>query len=103
MPVVLMAVVLYLSGAFRSIGFTAYNSLAFADVHGDELTHANTLNASVQELASGIGIAVAALLVSLFVSYPVTYLVLGALMAVTIIETLRLPGQAGSHVSGTAT
>jgi hypothetical protein len=46
---------------------------------------------------------VAALLVSLFVSYPLTYLVLGALMAVTIIETLRLPGQAGNHVSGTAT
>lgn len=103
MPIVLMAVVLYLSGAFRSIGFTAYYSLAFADVHGVELTHANTLNASVQELASGLGIAVAALLVSLFVSYPLTYLVLGALMAVTIIETLRLPGQAGSHVSGTAT
>lgn len=103
MPVVLMAVILYLSGAFRSIGFTAYNSLAFADVHGDELTHANTLNASIQELASGLGIAAAALVVSLLVSYPLTYLVLGALMAVTIIETLRLPGQAGSHVSGTAT
>jgi len=103
MHVVLMAVILYLSGAFRSIGFTAYNSLAFADVHGDELTDANTLNASVQELASGLGIAAAALVVSLLVSYPLTYLVLCALMAVTIIETLRLPGQAGSHVSGTTT
>ena len=100
MPVVLIAAILYLSGALRSIGFTAYNSLAFSDVDGDDLTHANTLNASVQELAAGLGIAVAALLVSQLASYPVTYLVLGVLLALTLVETLRLPGDAGAHVSG---
>ncbi len=100
LPVVVLALILYLSGALRSIGFTAYNSLAFADVEGDDLTHANTLNASVQELASGLGIAVAALVLSLVGSYPVTYLLLGALMGVTLIETVRLPGDAGAHVSG---
>ncbi|BBZ01423.1 MFS transporter [Mycolicibacterium chitae] len=100
MPVAVIAVILYISGALRSIGFTAYNSLAFADVHGDDLTHANTLNASVQELAAGLGVALAALVVSLLTSYSLTYLVLGAVMAVTLIETLRLPRNAGSHVSG---
>lgn len=100
MPVVLIGVVLYLSGALRSIGFTAYNSLAFSDVDGDALTHANTLNASVQELAAGLGIAVAALLVSLFASYSVTFLVLGGLLAVTLVESIRLPRAAGSHVTG---
>jgi hypothetical protein len=95
-----IAAVLYLSGALRSIGFTAYNSLAFSDVDGDELTHANTLNASVQELAAGLGIAVAALLLSQLTSYPATFLVLGALMALTLIESLRLPRDAGAHVSG---
>ena len=100
MPAVVIAAVLYVSGALRSIGFTAYNSLAFSDVDGDELTHANTLNASVQELAAGLGIAVAALLVSLLASYPVTFLVLGAVLAATLVESLRLPGSAGSHVTG---
>lgn len=100
-PVVVIAAVLYVSGALRSIGFTAYNSLAFADVDGDELTHANTLNATVQELASGIGIAVAALLLTVLTSYAWTFLALGALLALTLIETLRLPGDAGAHVSGT--
>lgn len=98
--VVVIAAVLYVSGALRSIGFTAYNSLAFADVEGDELTHANTLNATVQELASGIGIAVAALLLTVLTSYAWTFLALGALLALTLIETLRLPGDAGAHVSG---
>lgn len=99
-PVAVIAAVLYLSGALRSIGFTAYNSLAFADVDGDELTHANTLNASVQELAAGLGIAFAALLVSLLASYPVTFLVLGGALAVTLIESVRLPRGAGRHVTG---
>jgi EmrB/QacA subfamily drug resistance transporter len=100
LPIVLMAAILYVSGALRSIGFTAYNTLAFSDVEGDRLTHANTLNASVQELAAGLGIAVAALLLSQLASYPWTYLVLGALLALTIVETLRLPRAAGAHVSG---
>lgn len=100
LPVVLMAVILYISGALRSIGFTAYNSLAFSDVEGDDLTHGNTLNASVQELASGLGIAFAALLLSQLTSYSLTFLVLGAVLALTLVETVRLPKSAGSHVSG---
>ena len=54
----------------------------------------------MQELAAGLGIAVAALLVSLLASYPVTFLVLGAVLAATLVESLRLPGSAGSHVTG---
>ncbi|MBI3214267.1 MAG: MFS transporter [Mycobacterium sp.] len=100
LPVPVIAAVLYVSGALRSIGFTAYNSLAFSDVAGDDLTHANTLNASVQELAAGLGIAIGALLLSVLTSYPLAYLALGAILAVTLIETLRLPGDAAAHVSG---
>jgi EmrB/QacA subfamily drug resistance transporter len=100
LPVVAMAAILYVSGALRSIGFTAYASLAFSGIEGDDLTHGNTLNSSVQELAAGLGIAVAALLLSLLSSYPYAYLVLGALLAITLIETARLPRDAASHVSG---
>jgi hypothetical protein len=57
------------------------------------------LNASVQELAGGLGIAVAALLLSVLASYQTAYLVLGAVLAVTLVETLRLPHDAGAHVS----
>lgn len=99
-PIALIVAALYVSGALRSIGFTAYNSLAFADVGGEELTHANTLNAAVQELAAGLGIAVGALLVTVLASYTWAFAALGVLLAVSIVETLRLPGDAGAHVSG---
>jgi MFS family permease len=100
LPIVAMAAVLYVSGALRSIGFTAYASLAYSGIAGDDLTHGNTLNSSVQELAAGLGIAIAALLLGILSSYPYVYLVLGAVLATTLIETLRLPRDAGSHVSG---
>lgn len=107
MSAVVIALVLYVSGALRSVGFTAYNSLAFSDVSGDDLTHANTLNAAVQELASGIGVAVGALLLGVFTAaafdglspYSATYLVLAVLMVATMVESFRLPRDAGSHVT----
>jgi EmrB/QacA subfamily drug resistance transporter len=110
-PIWVIVGILFVSGAFRSIGFTAYNSLAFADVESHELTHANTLNAAVQELAAGVGIAVAALAVALFTplasagghgassAYSWTYLVLGVLTLLTAVETLRLPSDAGIRVT----
>jgi EmrB/QacA subfamily drug resistance transporter len=110
LPIWLIVGILYVSGALRSIGFTAYATLAFADVEGDDLTHGNTLNASVQELASGVGIALAALLFSqltpvaggdLGTAFSWTYLVLAAVLALTIIATVRLPRSAGADVSGT--
>jgi MFS family permease len=106
-PVASIAGVLFVSGALRSIGFTAYNTLAFSDVDSAELTHANTLNAAVQELAAGLGVAVGALLLGVFTpvsqaggqAYSWTYLILGLLMMLTIIETLRLPTDAGAAVT----
>jgi hypothetical protein len=43
---------------------------------------------------------VGALLVSQLASYPVTFLVLGAMLAVTLVESIRLPRSAGAQVTG---
>ena len=57
-PLPLLIAILALSGVFRSIGFSAYNSLAFADVEPDRMTPANTLMTTLQELGGGLGVAV---------------------------------------------
>ncbi|MEU0494167.1 MFS transporter [Mycobacterium sp. NPDC006124] len=107
MPVAAVAAILFLSGALRSIGFTAYVSLAFSDVTGEDLTHGNTLNAAVQELASGLGIALAALVLTTLTpfagapgaAYSWTFVTLAGLMALTTIATIRLSPDAGSSVT----
>src|SRR3954471_3365004 len=62
-PLPVLLALLAASGIARSIGFTAYNSVAFADVPAERMTSANTLFSTLQELGAGLGVAGGALLV----------------------------------------
>ncbi|MET0191066.1 MAG: MFS transporter [Pseudonocardia sediminis] len=64
-PTPLLLALLVLSGVFRSVGFTAFNTVVYADVEPARMTHANTLMSALQELGMGLGVAVGALLVRL--------------------------------------
>ncbi len=109
-PLPLLLALLALSGIFRSIGFTAYNSVAFADVEPARMTHANTLLSTLQELGAGLGVAVAALLVRLGeVAGPVggadgpfrvALVLLAVLLVVPAVEGVLLSRTAGDAVTG---
>jgi MFS family permease len=58
-PIALIGALVVVSGAARSTGLTAYSTIAFSDVPPDRMRDANTLAATVQQLGSGLGIAVA--------------------------------------------
>ncbi len=68
-PLVFVLVLLFLSGVTRSVGFTVYNTMSFADVPDLEMSEANTLASTVQQVAAGFGVAVGA--VALRVGTPV--------------------------------
>jgi MFS family permease len=117
-PLPLVLGVLALSGVFRSIGFSAYNSLAFADVEPARMTPANTLMTALQELGSGLGIAVGALLLRLGEPlaaavhlagptaadatgpYRVAFVLLAVVLLVPLAQVLALPRTAGAQVTG---
>ncbi|EWM18165.1 transmembrane efflux protein [Kutzneria sp. 744] len=63
-PYWLICVVCFLGGAFRSLEFTGINTLAFADVPAESMSAASTLNATITQLATGLGVAVAATVVA---------------------------------------
>jgi MFS family permease len=97
-PPVLILVLLAASGALRSIGFTAYNTIAFADVEAPQLTDANTLSAAIQQVALGLGAAVGALLLRIAFlaagaadSYRLAFVLLAATFAVPLIEAVLAP------------
>jgi EmrB/QacA subfamily drug resistance transporter len=58
-PLVLIAAMAVVSGAARSLGLTGYTTLAFADIPPEEMRNANTLNATMGQLAAGLGVAAA--------------------------------------------
>jgi EmrB/QacA subfamily drug resistance transporter len=109
-PTWVIFVALLVSGALRSVGFTAYNTLAFADISGTQLTDANTLHATAQELFGGLGIALGAIAVTVATgfladadtgrAYSWAFLLLGAVMCVMVLGAARLPKDAGSNVTG---
>ncbi|MFJ4209087.1 MFS transporter [Paenarthrobacter sp. NPDC089675] len=102
---------LLFSGAFRSIGFSAYASVQYADIAPDQLPSANAISATLVQLAAGAGIAVGALFLRLFdtthlfgadhvAAYKGAFLAMAVLMLVSTIDSLALHRHAGAEVSG---
>lgn len=58
----LIAAVLFVGGLSRSLQFTAYNTLGFADVPKSQMSDASTLFSMAFQLSMGMGVAVGALL-----------------------------------------
>ncbi|MFJ4171132.1 MFS transporter [Paenarthrobacter sp. NPDC089714] len=101
---------LLLSGAFRSIGFSAYASVQYADIVPEQLPSANAISATLVQLAAGAGIAVGALFLRLFdathlfgsdhvTAYKGAFLAMAVLMLVSTIDSLTLHRHAGAEVS----
>ena len=113
-PLAITLIVLACSGVFRSIGFSAYNSVAFADVPSEKMMHANTLHATLQELGAGLGIAIGALLVRLGdpigaalglagdpgTPYRIAFVLLAVIMLIPLIEAVTMPASVGASVTG---
>jgi EmrB/QacA subfamily drug resistance transporter len=107
-PLLALLALLALSGVFRSIGFTTYNTVAFADVPTPRMTSANTLMSTLQELGGGLGVAAGALLVRLGAgvgesgedAYRLAFVLLAVLLLVPAAEAVLLPRTAGNVVAG---
>ncbi|MCU1480382.1 MAG: family efflux transporter permease subunit [Subtercola sp.] len=104
-PFVVVAALLVFSGVARSTGFTAYNTIAFADVPQAEMTDANTLTSTLQQVAAGFGVAVGAVALRAgeaawggLGAFQFSFLVIGALTLVSTVEALRLSPNAGANI-----
>jgi EmrB/QacA subfamily drug resistance transporter len=114
-PLVLVVPLLFVSGALRSVGFTAYNTIAFADVAPIEMGQANTLAATTQQLTMGLGVALGALAVRaggpvsslIGVSrtghgpFAVAFVLIGVVAGLAVIDTALVPTGSGSALTGT--
>ncbi|HWI01630.1 MAG TPA: MFS transporter, partial [Propionibacteriaceae bacterium] len=110
-PLPFVVVLLLLSGAFRSIGFSGYNSLQFADIDPAQMSDANTLSSTLQQVAAALGIALGAVIVRLTDHYlgssalpawpyRVAFIVLAVLMVWPLVGAIRLHRSAGDEVAG---
>ena len=110
-PYVWMVAALLLGGFFRSLQFTALNSLAFADIAASRMSRASSLSAMAQQLSQSFGIGLAALLLASIKNLNHTpkltaaeispaFLAVGLVSLLGLIFYLPLPRNAGEEVSG---
>jgi MFS family permease len=52
-PVVLIALIAFVNGVVRSIGYTGFLTLVYSDVEERDMAHGTTLAATVQQVATG--------------------------------------------------
>ena len=64
-PYLVVLTLLMVSGFFRSLQFTCLNALSFADVDDKRMSNATSFSSVAQQLSLGMGVAFAALLLSL--------------------------------------
>lgn len=108
-PIPALVVLLVISGAARSVGFTAYNTIVYADVDQAHMTSANTLSSTLQQLAGGLGVAIGALglqigaLISWFgtgpsTPYRITFGLLTVLALTSLVDAFRMGDDAGQQL-----
>jgi MFS family permease len=112
-PRAVIAAVLFACGLCRSMQFTSFNTLAFADVPRPQMSGATTLFSAVGQMTAGLGVALGAL--ALHVAqvtrgqagerlavgdFRIAFALVGLLAALALIDAWRLPPGAGAEVSG---
>jgi MFS family permease len=108
-PLPVLALILVVIGASRSMGATGYTTLAYTDVPQAEMRHASTLQTTIQMLGAGAGVAVSAIALRIghplgkllspaggaHAEYVVAFVVMACLSLLATLEASRMPAGAG--------
>lgn len=104
--VIALAALLVLSGAARSIAFTAYASLQYSDVPAQRMGSANPLSGVVQQIAVALGIAVFVGGLTVFSSgtdaapaFQFILIIMALTLAASAFGAVKLPPNAGSQAA----
>lgn len=112
-PHVLIVMVLFSGGFFRSLQFTSLQALAFADVPQERMSRASSLSSMGQQLSQAVGVALAALALNVTLNLSGSarltaatispaFVVIGMISLLSLLFFLKLPHDAAAEVSGRA-
>lgn len=106
----LIMFILFVGGLSRSMQFTVFNTLAFAEIPKAQMSAASTLFSMFFQLSMAMGVAIGALLLRLAmnihgttghagtVDFQLTFLCVAVIAGIALLDNLRLPPQAGESV-----
>jgi EmrB/QacA subfamily drug resistance transporter len=113
MAPILIFTILAIAGFFRSLQYTALNSMAFADIPTPRMSAASSLSSMVQQLSNGLGVAFAAMALNLVLvlgggspaaislgDIRVTFILMAVVTLASARWFMQLEPEAGAEVSG---
>jgi hypothetical protein len=110
-PLLLIMIILVVGGFFRSLQFTAINTVAYAEVEPAQMSRATTLVSVNQQLAISAGVAVGAFSVEstmllrhaqelIAADFAPAFIVVSIISAVSAYFFWQMPDDAGHEISG---
>lgn len=99
-PLVIIATLLFISGALRSLGFSAYNTLQFVDIGPEQTNNANVLSATLHQLGMSLGIAIGIIAITLAPTFAWAFPIAAALFIFPMLGAAVLPHGCGSSALG---
>jgi EmrB/QacA subfamily drug resistance transporter len=109
-PVPLIMAVLLASGLMRSLFFTGSNAFGYADIDDNDASQGTAITSVAQQLSIAFGVAIAGAVLEIshrirgedlsLVDFHIAFFVVGGISALAGLVFLRMPADAGSHVSG---
>jgi hypothetical protein len=109
-PIVFIIGFLMFSGFLRSMQFTTFSAITFADVTPTKMSHATSLLAVSAQLSTSVGVAIGAMAVEMAMHYngrtapsaadfPPAFIAIGVITFMSFFMCLRLPADAGSEIA----
>ncbi|MDB5761024.1 MAG: transporter [Herminiimonas sp.] len=105
----IIAIVLFCGGLFRSLQFTSINTVAYADIPPSRMSSATSLASTADRFGIGAGVSMSAILLHLVtgpgktaapVDFQIVFFEVAVLAMISTLPFLRLERNAGTELSG---
>ena len=105
LPLAWMALLLITAGCIRSLGMTLYNTITFADIDQEIMSHANTLSNMTQQLSSVFAVAFAVIAINVgrvvlgaSSQFVIAFSLASLMLIVSLLKVIELPQGAGDSL-----
>ena len=110
-PILVMSLILFVGGFFRSLQFTCINAITFAEVEQPEMSQATSFSSVAQQLSLSLAITVGAAILQLTLNlrggrdltiadFGPAFIIVGIISVLPVFSFLRLARDAGEEVAG---
>ena len=108
-PKAVMMAIIFLGGVFRSLQFTALNTIGFAEIDSPLMSQATSFSQMAQRLALTLGVAISAFVLHWTAgeattlpvhSFAAAFLVIAVLSCLSVFSFVRLAPDAGAELAG---